>query len=410
MDGPMSRRRTLLDIARIGALCALAPAASLAEPGPDYHAYDLSAVYTGEMWRAASGGLATGSRYLDNLDLMLAVDAERAFGLPFTFFAHALYNNGHSISGDLVGDAQGVSSIEGYDAWRLFELWLEWRLGAASNHAVRYGLYDVNSEFDVTPTAGLFVGSSHGMGREFSQSGPHGPSTFPVTGLAVRYRWQVSDAWSFQAAAIEGVPGDPQKPKRTTVRLSQSEGALLIGELARESSRLTKAAVGVWHYTAEFDHMLADASGQPVRERKNSGAYVLADVALIGASERAEPGSAPRLSAFMRFGVANGDLNRFDQYLGAGLAARDIIAPGDELGLAVSQAQNGDAYRRLNAQLGADVESAETNVELTWRAPLNDWIAVQPTVQYVMNPNTDPALRDAWVLGLRFEVTAGRRW
>jgi hypothetical protein len=31
-------------------------------------------------------------------------------------------------------------------------------------------------------------------------------------------------------------------------------------------------------------------------------------------------------------------------------------------------------------------------------------------VQYVKDPNTDPALRDAWVIGLRFDVTAGRRW
>src|SRR5688572_17142332 len=118
----MSPRHTLLKVvAAVGSLCAAAalPSTSSAEASPDYHAYDLSAMYTGEMWRAASGGLATGSRYLDNLDLMFAVDAERAFGLPFTFYAHVLYNNGHSISGDLVGDAQGVSSIEGYDAWRL---------------------------------------------------------------------------------------------------------------------------------------------------------------------------------------------------------------------------------------------------------------------------------------------------
>jgi carbohydrate-selective porin OprB len=166
----------------------------------------------------------------------------------------------------------------------------------------------------------------------------------------------------------------------------------------------------VWHYTAEFDQLLADASGSPVRERKNSGAYVLADVAVIGAAEGGAPDAAPRLSAFVRFGVANGDLNRFDQYLGAGLVARDIIARDDELGLAVSRARNGDAYRRLSAQLGADVEGAETNVELTWRTPVNDWLALQPTVQYVMDPNTDPALRDAWVIGLRFDVTTGRRW
>jgi porin len=405
----MSMRRILTAVATLWCLSAhsASPATSAPESDPDDSAFELRAMYTGEAWRVASGGVATGSRYLDNLDLMFTVDAEQAIGLPFTFYAHALYNNGGSISGELVGDAQGVSSIEAYDAWRMFELWTEWHFGAGSSHGLRYGLYDVNSEFDVVPAAGLFVGSSHGMGREFSQSGQHGPSTFPVTGLALRYRWQVNDAWSAQAAVIDGVPGDPRHPDHTTVRLSQAEGALLIGEVARESSRLTKVALGMWHYTAEFDALLAvDANGDAVRKRRNTGAYVLADVALVSAQQD----EAPRLSMFTRFGVANGDLNRFDQYLGMGVVARNLAGAGDELGLAVSRARNGDAYRRLNSRLSQDVERTETNVELTWRVPVNDWLALQPTVQYVMNPNTDPALRNVWVTGLRFDVTVGRRW
>jgi hypothetical protein len=39
-----------------------------------------------------------------------------------------------------------------------------------------------------------------------------------------------------------------------------------------------------------------------------------------------------------------------------------------------------------------------------YRAQLHPWLAVQPTVQRIFNPNMDVALQDAWVAGMRLEV------
>src|SRR5690606_35486332 len=50
-------------------------------PDPaDEPAYQFEAVYTAEVWRNVRGGISTGSAYLDNVDLTLAIDAERAWG------------------------------------------------------------------------------------------------------------------------------------------------------------------------------------------------------------------------------------------------------------------------------------------------------------------------------------------
>ena len=69
----------------------------------------VSAVYTEDAWRNTSGGLAIGSRYLDNIDRTFDVDGEQAFGIEgMKLFAYALYDNGHAISEDLVGSAQRV--------------------------------------------------------------------------------------------------------------------------------------------------------------------------------------------------------------------------------------------------------------------------------------------------------------
>ncbi len=54
----------------------------------------------------------------------------------------------------------------------------------------------------------------------------------------------------------------------------------------------------------------------------------------------------------------------------------------------------------------APAESHETNIELSYSAQINDWLRVQPMIQYVMNPGANKTLDNALVFGVRFEMTA----
>ncbi|MGH8672192.1 MAG: carbohydrate porin [Burkholderiales bacterium] len=65
---------------------------------------------------------------------------------------------------------------------------------------------------------------------------------------------------------------------------------------------------------------------------------------------------------------------------------------------------HGDKSRRAARDAGLPADNTETAWELTYRAQGKPWLAVQPTLQYVHNPGTDPALDDAVVLGGRFEI------
>jgi porin len=76
------------------------------------------------------------------------------------------------------------------------------------------------------------------------------------------------------------------------------------------------------------------------------------------------------------------------------------------LGFAVAHATNGGAYRRVAALAGNTPDAAETNLELTWRFTVREWLTLQPDVQYIFNPNTDPGLADTLAIGLRFELSA----
>ena len=66
---------------------------------------------------------------------------------------------------------------------------------------------------------------------------------------------------------------------------------------------------------------------------------------------------------------------------------------------------NGNTFRRVQAALGSDFERHETAIELTYRVQAMPWLALQPDVHYIINPGTDPALDNAWVVGLRFELS-----
>lgn len=377
-------------------------AAGCPDCSPDA-AIELEVAYTGEMWRQVSGGVASGSRYLDNLEVTAFADAGLLFGVDgLTFFGYALYNNGHVLADDLAGAMQGISNIEAVRAVRLYELWSQWDFGTAGQ-SIRFGLYDLNSEFDSIESAGLFINPSHGIGPDLSQSGQNGPSIFPVTALAVRAMRSFGQ-WSVQAAALDGVPGDPEHPDRTVIELSSDEGALLVGQVNYETASGLRAMAGYWQYTADFDDLiLVDAAGDAISRDDNAGFY-----AGIESPVLFERGADRGLRMFLRAGAAEARVNPIEHYVGAGAVYSGLFAPErDQFGIAVAIAGLGQPYRALQTSEGVVTEAREYNYEITYRFAVTDGFVLQTDVQYVVNPGMNPQLRSGWTLGLRFEVSRG---
>lgn len=364
----------------------------------------LDIAYIGDVLSNTRGGAERGTRYLDNLDVSLDVDGQRLLGVPgLKLFAYAIYNNGHAFSGELTGDAQGVSNIEADRAVRVMEAWADFTLPSRSS--LRVGLYDVNSEFDTTDTGGLFLNSSHGIGPDYAQSGLNGPSIFPTTGLAARLRHEFGNGFAAQALVAEGTPGDPAHPRRTTIRFDRGEGLLLAAELQASTDMFSKLAVGGWRYTARFDDLLSTRpDGSALRRRGNQGGYALAESTLL-----TDAAGDARLTGFLRFGIADGSFNAFDQYIGTGVAWTGLLPgrPDDQLGLAVASVRNGRRFREAMNLAGTPVGLRETNIELSYRLAATDWLVLQPDLQYIVSPGMNPEVQDAFVLGLRFELSWG---
>ena len=385
-------------------LCRPALAAEVARADePVSQALAFEAVNTGEVWRNASGGIARGGAYLDNLDLVLSLDGQAAFEVTgLSAYAHVLYNNGQSFSERRVGDLHVVSNIETNQALRLYELWIDYRFRAARRAAsLRVGLYDLNSEFDASDVASLFINATQGIGIDFAQSGKNGPSIFPVTSLAARLRWEPAPGWITQLAVLDGVPGDPDHPKRTAIKLSSRDGALAIMEVGRQVDQ-RRVAAGYWSYTAKFDDLQAiTVDGTPAQRSDNAGLYVLAEGRLWkGSNER-------QLSGALRWGSANADINAIRQHARAALVLEGASgsARGGQLGVGIAWSKLSTSARRAAAAAGVPFGQDEISLELTYRRPILDWLTLQPDLQYVIHPGAATNLRNAWVVGLRFEVS-----
>lgn len=349
--------------------------------------YVFDAAYTAEYWQNAQGGIKTDGVYLDNLDLSLAIDAQSAWGIEGgSAYIQTLYNNSNTLSEAIVGDLQTVSNIDNTQVFLVFELWYQQEF--LQNHSVKVGLYDLNSEFDAIETAGLFINSSHGIGADYSQSGENGPSIFPVTSLAVRYLHR-SDNFSWQVAILDAVPGDPDDDEKNTIHLSSDEGALIAleGNYQQQQHRI---ALGSWYYSEESDTLESNQS------ENNYGLYGIYEYVANEQQNNA-------LSAWLRFGLANDKINQVSQYAGTGLTLTRFLSarPDDILGFAIARVKNSDDYLAVGRQNGVNMESSETNFEFTYQAQFNDHLTIQPNIQYIVNPGTDPALDNALVYGLR---------
>lgn len=344
----------------------------------------LKLLYTGDWFSNRDGGIQEADRFIYNIDLYTRVE----FSGGGSLYAHGSYNNGDAFSGDVVGDVQVVSNIEADKATRLYQLYYE-HGSEDSDSGFLIGLWDLNSRLDVIAPAGLFINSSHGIGAEYALSGERGPSIFPVTSLALYGHYRASPRLKLRGAILDGVPGDPDRPHRTDIKLSRDDGALLALEAQYSIGGDRVAAAGAWHYTSAFERLSDDG------DEYASGLYASLSGSLV-------PG---HLSGWVRYGIASDEVQQVGRYVGTGVVL-DTVPGGldDSLGLAIASAFASDAFRDRGAS------RAETSVELTYSVQLTPWLRLQPDLQYIVNPGFDQSLDNALAVGCRIELTAGLGW
>jgi porin len=402
---PVKATSPVLSLCILLAAAAVHPASAQTTPadaGPS--PYQLRLQYTGEAWDNVSGGIHTGTAYLQNFDAQLSVNTDKAFGWTGgRFFIEGFYNTSSSLDTHYVGAAQDPSAIDtsGQRMIRLYQAYYDQNLGKTD---VLFGIYDLETEFGNTKPMDIFFNGAYAWTTTLDQSGQqglNGPSTYPNTALALRVRRQIDDQWSVQGAVLDGMSDSAAHLRSTDVQIKEKYGALLIGEVDYAPIARTKIMAGFWNYTGKFDTQNETNSDDSIRQVYGSrGGY-------IGGATRLYTIKGPRgLDGFANIGFADSRVNQIDRSFNAGLNFTGLLdaRPSDKLGLAVGIAGAGNPYKQAQIAAGNGVQSYETNVELTYRATLTSWLTVQPDIQYFVHPNFDPTMKNDFLIGLHFEI------
>lgn len=351
----------------------------------------FEAILTTDLISNVSGGLKRQTVVEGNVDLTATLDTSKA-GLwdGGTAFVYVLGNFGEAAT-EIVGDLQASSNIEAPEAIKLYEAWYNHDFLDGS-FSLLFGLHDYNSEFNTLEYASVPRSSSFGIEPDISQVGP---SIFPTTSLALRARVRPTSTSYLQAAVYDGVPGNPNNSRGTHIILRTKDGMFfgfeggVTAEEESDSAKYYKAAVGGWHQTTDFEDFRGDARTQ------NGGVYAIGERSLISVD-----GEHTAIGGFIQAGLAQGDRNEIGQYFGTGISAFGPIPSRPD-----DVATFGVAVARLTSGAAEDRDRAETALELSYRVKLTESAAIQPDIQYIVNPGANPSLDDALVLSVRFELS-----
>lgn len=194
-----------------------------------------------------------------NFDFDADGSADHAEGL--TAHLSVMHVSGAQPNTDF-GTLQGVNNIEvGTHRLRLYEAWIEAPF-AEGRVSLLGGLYDLNSEFYATDSAGLLLGPAFGIGSELAATGSAGPSIFPSTSLAVRLNVRPTLNSYVRAAVFNARAGTLGDDGGIDTRFN--EGVLAIAEAGYAGD--SHFAIGVWRYSQDQDDQFeVDGFGNPLQ-------------------------------------------------------------------------------------------------------------------------------------------------
>ena len=370
---------------------------------------------TSEVFGNLSGGVRRGVIYEGLTQFGMGLDMEKLAGIAGGTFNITGYQiHGRGLSANYLGNnLHTVSSAEAVRGTLLFELWYEQVL-FDKKLAIRVGQLAADQEFMSSQYAGLFLNHTFGWSSFPSTDLPSGGPSFPLATPGVRVRWTPRDGTALLVGVFNGDPagpgaGSPQSrnPSGTAFRLR--DGVFAIAELQYAVNGGENAAglpgtykIGGWYNSQSFADQRRTASGQSLADpaaldptgrgrRGNFSLYAVADQLLYRAPGTKDQG----LGAFLRLMGAPGDRNLVNFYVDAGLTYKGAI-PGrenDTVGLGFGLARISDTAAKLDADTARFGGSAypirrhESVLELTYQAQIAPWWQLQPSAQYIFNPN-----------------------
>jgi porin len=382
--------------------CLTKPRSALEEVGITF-----GGEYTGEILANVGGGFKTGATYEGLLKLSLQTDLAKVVGWNgATIYASMLYPHGEGLTDNYTRDFNRLSNIDAYDSVRLFELWFQQKL-FGDRVSLRVGQMSADLEFFQSNTASLFINSCFGTFPTIS-FGTNLP-IYPVGGLGARLEFAPTDSLTFRTTLLDSNPGFQNLNDKhgTVFHLNPAGGLILIAEGVYQINPTPANHGFTGAYTLGGYYDSRPYSGEFIHptHHANGGFYAIIDQVVYREAPFVDPKSSNQgLSVFARCSIAPADRNLVAFYLDGGCNYLGLLPTRDSdvAGIAVS-------YTKLSDNIidhGRIVHSGhETVVEASYKFQLNESVFLQPDLQLIFRPGALGAYPNAFVTGLRFDVT-----
>lgn len=402
---------------------------ALPTPQSHDHALRWSLIYTGDANADISGGTRTGAAYLHRIGLIGEWNLSQAIswhGAQAHVSVHAIAGTG--LSSQRTGNVLTVSGIEAEPAVRLFNLWIEQKIG--DRVTLRAGQFNADQDFALSQTAGHLVNSTFGWPGSFASDLPSGGPAYPLAAPGLSLIVAATPRTTMRLAVFAGDPagpgsGDPQQRDRHGFNgLRFSGSPFLIGELQRTAQGADPAwsvTAGGWVHSNGFADLRFDRTGKslsgapaaasPQVHPGNAAIYVIGDMRLWQAGGRV-------LRGFVRATASPPDRNAIDLYADGGVAISGPFRhrPHDIFALGIAFARSSPRLRALHRNSCVRTASAcrtasgEAVFEASYQFHVSGKLSLQPNLQVIVNPSAallaDPrsvqrAPENALIVGLR---------
>ena len=381
---------------------------------------------TSEYLANLRGGLARGGAYDGLTTATLAIDTQKAFGLPGgTFNVSGLQIHGRNLSQYNLGTLNTASGIEADDTTRLWELWYQQSI-LPDRVDFKVGQQSLDQEFMVSSYANTFVNTMFGWAGVPSYDMPSGGPAYPLSALGVRVRGKITPSLTALAGVFDGNPapgvGDSQRLNGSGTNFNLHNGALYIGELQYAINQPSEGQmdyggakplgglpgtykVGLWYNNERFADQRTNAT-----HKGDYSLYAVADQMVW----RPNPDEPRSIGVFARVMGAPGDRNLVSVSANVGVVMKAPFKGRDDdsIGLGLAYIKVGSHAAALDADNGNVVRGSETALEATYQCQVTPWWVLQGDAQYTFNAgagqnpsNPTQALRNTFVVGVRTTIT-----
>lgn len=325
------------------------------------------------------------------LDVNLAFSTQPALGIRGgEFYVDIEDHAGRNPSQVLVGDVQVFDKLNYSPYLQIFELWYQQRL-FDDRLRIKVGKVDANTEFSVITDGLEFISSSTQVSPTVFVF-PTTPDPMPSVDIFFTPHDPLYASfgafYSNSASRYLDITGTPYAIQPTR------NGAFLIGEtgLVWRMIPVLGASgdfrVGAWGQTGTYQRF--DGTTQAGTD----GVYAILDQTLLKPPSGGE--RIPGLAMFLEYGQTDPNVTAVYQHVGGGLVANGSWwgRPRDDVGLSPQLARM--SYRMKSP------ESYELAIETFYNLSVAPHFAVQPDVQYIVNPGGE--YPDALVGTMRLKV------